>query len=445
MRKPVLYNFLRTLDCLVIDEFAQSSAAMLSILDIILKRVRDTNMYMGGLLIFFTLDHLQTQPIRGRPLLTSPSMMPCFQMINLKTSVRAAANSNFRRIQEIARMPLSDLQDESNDLLNEFLSLVSNCCTFVSDWNDEEVNEKTYRLYSKKVPAKKASKEYAERVKRCVNRNEIVSCIASDVEKPRGSHCDWYPASTTSIDQIELQKKEPTELLFFRGAQYEFTFNKEDSFSQSQMAILYDLPSSEDVSQFKKIKVLCAPPGWKDLSFDINEVSKEEILSWGFTEVSVGPPPQNPLALKNNMRAKRKQYGLQHRVTNTIHGAQGLTLHKMATEISSADPDFHIWDKGQLIVILTRTKFAKDSIFVGNKQETLDALKTILLTRTQWTDYIEHVLNVITVNESTNTERRDIRIMSHNDYPFRICDLSLPSTRTGFVYFLISVKDRSFI
>ena len=116
MRKPVLYNFLRTLDCLVIDEFAQSSAAMLSILDIILKRVRDTNTYMGGLLIFFTLDHLQTQPIRGRPLLTSPSMMPCFQMINLKTSVRAAANSNFRRIQEIARMPLSDLQDESNGL-----------------------------------------------------------------------------------------------------------------------------------------------------------------------------------------------------------------------------------------------------------------------------------------------------------------------------------------
>ena len=55
----------------------------------------------------------------------------------------------------------------------------------------------------------------------------------------------------------------------------------------------------------------------------------------------------------------KTQYGLQHQVTNTIHGAQGLTLHKMETEISSADPDFHIWDEGQLIVILTRNKFAK--------------------------------------------------------------------------------------
>ena len=116
----------------------------------------------------------------------------------------------------------------------------------------------------------------------------------------------------------------------------------------------------------------------------------------------------------------------------------------MATENSSADPDFHICDKGQLIVILTRTKFAKDTIFIGNKQGTLDALKTILLSRTQWTDYIEHVLNVITVSEDTTTERKDISIMSHNDYPFRICDLSLPSTRTGFVYFFISVQDKTF-
>ena len=116
----------------------------------------------------------------------------------------------------------------------------------------------------------------------------------------------------------------------------------------------------------------------------------------------------------------------------------------MATEISSADLDFHIWDKGQLIFILTRNKFAKDTIFVGIKQGTLDALKTILLSRTQWTDYIEHVLNVITVSEDTTTERKDISIMSHNDYPFRICDLSLPSTRTGFVYFFISVQDKTF-
>ena len=80
---------------LVIDAFAQSSAEMLSILDVILKWVSVTNTYMSGLIIFFTLNHLQTQPIRERHLLTSPSMMPYFHILILKTSVRAAADPDF--------------------------------------------------------------------------------------------------------------------------------------------------------------------------------------------------------------------------------------------------------------------------------------------------------------------------------------------------------------
>ena len=443
MRKPVLYNFLRALDALVIDEFAQSSSKTLGIIDIIFKRVKKTNTFMGGMLIYFSLDHLQTQPIKERPLLTSPQIIPCFQMVNLKTSVRAAEDPNFQRIQEIARMPLSTFQDETNDFVNEFLDLISNNCTFVSDWDDPKITEKTFRLYSKKVPAKKASKQYSERVKRCLNADEYISITASDVEKPRLSHSEWYPASDAIIDQIEFIRKEPTELLFFRGGQYEFTYNKENVFSQSQMAILYDVPPEDDVRDFKKIKILCAPPGIKNVSIDVDNTSKEELIEDGFKEVTIGVAPDRTLGLKNNMQARRKQYGLQHRVTNTIHGSQGQTLPEMATEISKNDPDFNIWDKGQLIVLLTRTKKAKDTIFVGNKQETLDALKPILLSRTQWSDYTEHVLSIVTINDDSNT-RTNIRTMNQNDYPFRICDISLPNSRTGFVYFLISVKDRSF-
>ena len=143
------------------------------------------------------------------------------------------------------------------------------------------------------------------------------------------------------------------------------------------------------------------------------------------------------------MQSKRKQYDFCHRVTNTIHGAQGETLPKMATEISMSNSDFSIWDKGQLMVILTRTRKAEDTIFVGNKQETLSALKNILLSKTQWTNFSEHVLSIITINHNRNS-LSPIRVMSQNDFPFRICDISLPTSQTGFVYFLISVKDRSF-
>lgn len=141
--------------------------------------------------------------------------------------------------------------------------------------------------------------------------------------------------------------------MFFRGGQYEFTYNKENSFSQSQMAILYDMPSTEDVHIFKKIKILCAPPGIKDICINVDITTKEELLENCFKEVAIGVAPDRTLGLKNNMQARRKQYGLQHSVTNTIHGSQGQTLPEMATEISQQDPDFNIWDKGQLIVLLT--------------------------------------------------------------------------------------------
>ena len=107
------------------------------------------------------------------------------------------------------------------------------------------------------------------------------------------------------------------------------------------------------------------------------------------------------------------------------------------------DPDFNLWDKGQLVVLLSRTKTAKDTIFVGNKSETLSALKAILMNKSQWSDYIENVLNIVTIN-STADNPLPRRVMNQNAFPFRICDIALPQCRTGFVYFLISVKQRSF-
>ena len=173
MRKPVLYKFLQALDVICVDELAQSSSNMLAILDIIMRRVKGMQTFMGGLLVFFTLDHLQTQPINERPILTSPQIVPCFQMVKLQTSVHTAEDPPFQRIQTIARMPLSVLQDENNDYVDKFIGLVSNHCTFVSSWDDPTINEKTYRLYLKKIPAKAASRQYAEHVRDVYNQINI--------------------------------------------------------------------------------------------------------------------------------------------------------------------------------------------------------------------------------------------------------------------------------
>ena len=146
--------------------------------------------------------------------------------------------------------------------------------------------------------------------------------------------------------------------------------------------------------------------------------------------------------LKDYKQGKRKQYGLKHYVSATIHAAMGDTLNSMATSISTKDSNFELWDKGQLVVLISRTKHAKDSIFVGPKQDTLDAFKQLILQRNQWTDYIEDVLRLVTINDCDDTTTD--QILTQTSFPYRIADVVLPQCNTGYVYMLISLRHPNF-
>ncbi len=41
---------------------------------------------------------------------------------------------------------------------------------------------------------------------------------------------------------------------FFKGAVYEITFNLNGNFSNTQLAMLYDLPSADNLSKWKRLK-----------------------------------------------------------------------------------------------------------------------------------------------------------------------------------------------
>ena len=146
--------------------------------------------------------------------------------------------------------------------------------------------------------------------------------------------------------------------------------------------MLYDLPNEEDVANWRPIKVLISPIGLQDVEFD-SDMPKEVYFNKGYKEVEIGVAPERTQSFGNNIQAKRKQYGLKHHVTSTIHAAMGDTLHTMATEVSRRNGNFKMWDKGQMIVILSRTELARNAIFVGDKNETIDALKHLSRRKTQ--------------------------------------------------------------
>ena len=81
---------------------------------------------------------------------------------------------------------------------------------------------------------------------------------------------------------------------------------------------------------------------------------------------------------------------------------------------------------------------------MGMKNDILRALKVLLTKKTQWTDYMEEVLQLITIDNKTDNNRERRQIMIQRCFPYRIYDIILPQCNTGYVYMLISMMDFSF-
>ena len=65
--------------------------------------------------------------------------------------------------------------------------------------------------------------------------------------------------------------------------------------------------------------------------------------------------------------------------------------------------------------------------------------------KSSWTDHMDQVLEIITLNHSNTNEEILLRTVLQDDYPFRICDISLPQRNTSFVYFLIPIPRKTFL
>ena len=113
-----------------------------------------------------------------------------------------------------------------------------------------------------------------------------------------------------------------------------------------------------------------------------------------------------PIIKKQHSRQKETIWFKTIRKFNNTWNT-GDTLQFMATQISTQDSNFSLWDKGQLVVLLSQTKKAENSIFIGPKNETLKALTQLLLSKTQLSNYIEEVLKLVTVNNDHNINQNN--------------------------------------
>ena len=197
----------------------------------------------------------------------SAHIISCFKTVELQHSVRASSDLAFQEIQKISRYPHSRFLQEP-ELVKTFVTLCSEHLIFVENWNDDRITPTTMRLYSKRIPAWEASQQFVAGVMRDVHESVRITCTSEDCEKNRHSRIELGEASERSSIALEQKVKEPTHLLFFQGATYEITHNSTvpGEYSNTQLSVLFDLPSRDDLLNYRKINFLKAPVGCRSVA-----------------------------------------------------------------------------------------------------------------------------------------------------------------------------------
>jgi predicted GIY-YIG superfamily endonuclease len=374
-RNPMLLSFLRSLDFIFFDEFGLMSAERLAVIDLILRYVHNNNQYMGGLFIFSTMDVMQLLPWSGTPMMISINAVTNFMYRKLSESVRASQDSALREIQDLTRC---DNWNEENKA--RFSILVREHFTFVNSFDDPKIPTDAVFVFGRKKPCEIAEQLMLKRIQ-SQGRTILISQSMDEESTTAGN---WRNASQSTKKSLSKSIKQRQDLGLYLYGRYEFTHNEKNKFSQGQLGILLDMPSKESIACHLSIKVWAAPPGTKQFP-SLSNCTKTKLISLSWKEVTVRYTTSPVTTVYRGIQARRTQYGLKPRVASTIHASMGCTLSSIVTTVIG-DPtfpetnnlDFKLWEAALVVVLLSRTRFAKQEYFVGDPEKTISHLLEVL-------------------------------------------------------------------
>ena len=439
-RNPDKLELLRVLDVLALDEAGAIPCEILTAMCHVLRYIRDNNVPYGGVLVFATMDYLQLDPVTGSHPLMSPSFTSSFYFRELIHSVRAALDARWKRIQQITRMRSIQLSQPA--IREEFIQLLIETCTFVTSTTDPNIPHSILFVFGKNAPIRRQERELLDRV--TVDQNLVCRLsVAKDEERTIDGQA-YVPASSVTSKDLDRRVKEPRQLLLFQGGRYQITCNSQGKYSNSQLAILFDLPNQDDVDKKLPIMLLVAPPGSRFIP-DI-AATKQQLVDLGWAEKAIGVARRaNVVNTQGSTRSRRHQYALRHHVGATIHAVMGQTLDFLLTRVERGDKShpYSLWLAAQVVVLLSRTRYGRNTYFwLGQGMTPRDTAETIydLLCRTSpFRDYLSYLLEQLC---ATNiTEERASYAIDQSKGVFRPCDAPFPKDDLGYVYMLVSTKD----
>lgn len=109
----------------------------------------------------------------------------------------------------------------------------------------------------------------------------------------------------------------------------------------------------------------------------------------------------------------------------------------MATQITDTAREYKLWQKEQLAVLISRVSLCQDVIFVGNRDDTRQAIERILACGSKWDALVDHYLSSLDI--ANEWPRRVSTEVSLDEHPFLPIYRELPAADCGYVYLLVSM------
>lgn len=431
-RNPDKHEVVRTMDILMLDEAGNVPAEIIAILDIVLRYIRNSNRPFGGILIISTMDNLQIEPPQGKHPLMSSLFISTFVFFRLTQSVRAARDEVWQRIQAITRLPVHKL---TPTIKEEFISLLIDNCSWEKD--ETHVPPNALFVYGKNKPIREQEKRLFKKLR---TKNSIVFLVSKAEDQERTVEGKMKPASQATSDALDERIKEPQELFFFPRARYQITQNEKGKYSNAQLAMLFKMPTQEQLDKKQPVELLLSPPGSRYIPVDTD--SEESLKCMGWTTGFVHVCRDTIHNTASGIRAKRQQYRLRHHIASTLHSVMGQTLAKLVTRVGRGrNSAYSLWLPSQVVVLLSRTCLAIDTTFIStDKRETAEILFEYLQRASAFRFYINYLLERLCTGTGGSSPQEPISI-DHSKSIYRPRDVVLQSDNSGCVYILVSLAD----
>ena len=407
-------HYLKSLQFLLIEEISVFNGELWSAMDKVLQRVKDNFLPFGGVYVLANGDCCQLPTVSGCEIFNSSSLLFGFNFKFLQSLVRMEDEQGQLLLRLMEQRPIPE-QD-----VDRIVHLFMSNCEFVSSW-DEIDDPSVMKVFGKKSAERESIARHFEFIRQSGQQHFIAKSVD---EKRIMASTMWRPGNLAVTSFLNSKAREPAELMVYDKALVRITANIH-GLSQGSIGVLNFSECNEN-----SISFYCASA---PRLVTRSAIESEQYRQWPLK--TVGIHVGFIMNFKGNS-VRRRQFPLCNYVASNCHRLMGDGFPRMATAISSSRSKYSLWLPSQIFVIGSRVRHLSTLTFVGNRLETSHAIKEVLSKRNMKEERIYQFFASI---RRSVAQQQATEIPLH---PYVRASFHVPKTSNGFVFGLLSLRDR---